>query len=671
MKKFLISVIALLLSTAIFAQEKSILIRETFDSNELPAGWSASDNSTSNWNISETDKAGGEANELKLSPNPQAVGFIRIITEAVDLTGCNSVIVSFKHYFAKKNTGTLIGIATSSNNGNTWSSAWTKTYTEEKQYSVVEEISTPDMGKNNVKFCIYYQGNTNNIVGWYFDDIEIMAMENIDAKAESIDIPAAIAAGKHDVTFSMQNVGLDNITTFEARYTVDGITVNETFSTDLAQYETQQFTFTEQMSLYPGEYNIEIDITSINGADDQNTTNNSMRKDLTAALGGTARIAMIEHFSSATCASCMALNRTMKELTDNNPGKYTYTKYAMNFPSYGDDYYTAECGTRSNYYNVEYVPTLILNGKDHSYLAVTQEELDANYNSTAFVNIKGAFNIDGTNINIKADVMSYINLEGKKLFINVNEKTTVENVEPINDTDSSFHHIMMKMITGTQGETINLTEGTHQHFEYSYDMSQTFIEDINDLEVAVWVQDYGTKEIYNSSFLYEYTEHPYPAQNLQITKEGNTVNATWEAPETGNPTGYDIYVNNALVAENTNATSYIINNVDMYCSIEVVALYAGGRESVGIIAAHGLSLTENDDTDITIYPNPAKDVVKLSSIGYQLSTVRIYNSVGMMIEEIKVNSDNIELNLSNYVPGIYFFNINTDKGNVVRRFIKI
>lgn len=671
MKKFLLAVVALLLSTAIFAQEKSILIRETFDSDELPSGWSTSDNSTANWSISETNKAGGEANELKLSPTPQAVGFIRVITDAVDLTGYNSVIVSFKHYFAKKSTGTLIGIATSSNNGNTWSSAWTKTYSEEDQYSVVEEISTSDMGKNNVKFCIFYQGNTNNIVGWYFDDFEVLAMENIDAKAESIDIPDAIAAGKHDVTFSIQNVGLDNITSLEAKYTVGGVTVSETFPTDIAQFETKQFTFTEQMSLYPGEYNIEIDITAVNGGNDQNTTNNSMRKDLSANLGGTKRIAFIEHFSSATCASCMALNRVMKVLTDNNPGKYAYTKYAMNFPSYGDDYYTAECGVRRNYYNVEYVPTLILNGKDHSYLEVTQEELDANYNSTAFVNIKGAFDIDGTNINIKADVMSYINLEGKKLFINVNEKTTVENVEPINDTDSSFHHIMMKMITGTQGEPISLTEGTHQHFEYTYDMSQTHIEDINDLEVAVWVQDYGTKEVYNSNFLYEYTEHPYPAQNLQINKEGNTVNATWETPETGSPTGYDIYVNNSLVAENTDVTSYTINNVDKYCSIEVVAHYADGRESVGVIAAHGLSLTENEDADIAIYPNPAKDNIRLSAIGSQMSSVRIYNSVGMMIEEIKVNADNMEIEVSDYVPGIYFFSIQTEKGNVVKKFVKI
>ena len=128
MRKTLLLTIALLLSIATFAQDRAIIIRETFDSTTMPSGWSTTDNSTDNWGISETNKAGGEANELKLSPNPQAVGIIRVITKSVDLTGLDKVTVSFRHYFQKKSMSTVIGIATSSNNGTTWSSAWTKTY---------------------------------------------------------------------------------------------------------------------------------------------------------------------------------------------------------------------------------------------------------------------------------------------------------------------------------------------------------------------------------------------------------------------------------------------------------------------------------------------------------------------------------------------------------------
>ena len=669
MKRTLLLTLALFLATATFAQSRRIILRETFDSTSMPEGWSTSDNSSDNWIISESNNADCDANELKLNPTPQTVGFVRAITKPVDLTGLNKVVVSFKHYFAKKSIGGTIGVATSSNNGTTWSSAWTKTYSEEGLYSIAEEISTPDMGKNNVVFCIYYQGNTNNIGGWYFDNVEISITEEIDAKAESINIPGFIPAGNTDIVFSVQNAGMNDITSFEATYNINGISVTETFQANIAQFETQQFTFEEKAYLIPDSYELSIEIGSVNGGDDQNTTNNSMRKNLSVALGGTQRIPMIEHFSSATCASCMPLNGVMKELTDNNPGKYTYTKYAMNFPSYGDDYYTAEGGARKNYYNVSAVPHICFNGGNHEYVAVSQEELDESYNSPAFVNIKGAFDIEGTDINIKIDVMTYIELENKRLFVTVNEKTTVENVEPINNSDSEFHHIMMKMITGTQGETINMTEGSSQHFEYSYDMSQTFMEDINDLEVAVWVQDYETREIYNSHFMYEYTDHPYPVQNLQLNKETGSYTLTWEAPEQGTPRGYNIYVNGDLVMENTNEMSYAINNADNYCSAEVVALYEDDKESVGIIAVHGLSVTEQIDNNIAIYPNPAKDFVKVSTVNGQQSTVRVYNSLGMLIEEIEINSNEIEINTSGYNAGIYFINIQTEDGNVTKKVI--
>ena len=433
------------------------------------------------------------------------------------------------------------------------------------------------MGKNNVKFCIYYQGNTTNINAWYFDDFEVVVTENTDAKLESIDTPTFIAAGRNDITFTVQNNGLDNITSFEATYRINDVEVSETFTSDFAQFERQQFTFNEKAYLIPGDYNVEIEINSVNDTQDQNLTNNISNKDLTVALGGVRRIAMIEHFSSATCASCMPLNLVMKELTDNNPGKFTYTKYVMNFPAQGDDYYTAEAGVRKNYYNVSAVPTMVLNGRDHTYLAVTQEEIDENYNSIAFVDIRGAFMLDGNNININIDVMPYTDLNNKRLFVTVNEKTTVENVEVVNGSNSEFHHIMMKMITGSQGETINLTEGTQQHFEYSYDMSTTFVEEINDLEVAVWIQDYETKEVYNSRFLYEYTEHPYPVENLTLNNINNDIEATWDAPSNGNPTGYNVFVNGDLTLENTSATSYTVENAEGYCSVEVVALYENDK----------------------------------------------------------------------------------------------
>ena len=62
--------------------------------------------------------------------------------------------------------------------------------------------------------------------------------------------------------------------------------------------------------------------------------------------------------------------------------------------------------------------------------------------------------------------------------------------------------------------------------------------------------------------------------------------------------------------------------------------------------------------NLNIYPNPAKDFVKVSTDNGQQTTVRIYNTVGMLVEEVEMNSEEIEINVSDYKSGIYFINVN-------------
>lgn len=74
------------------------------------------------------------------------------------------------------------------------------------------------------------------------------------------------------------------------------------------------------------------------------------------------------------------------------------------------------------------------------------------------------------------------------------------------------------------------------------------------------------------------------------------------------------------------------------------------------------SLGEINDYDFTINPNPAQDVVRVSTVNGQQSTIRIYNTLGMLIEEIDIdsvtNSNEIEINVSDWDKGIYFVRLN-------------
>ena len=53
-------------------------------------------------------------------------------------------------------------------------------------------ISTPDMGKDNVLFSIFYEGASYTMNGWYFDDLQISTQDNLDLEIVSIDVPEMI-----------------------------------------------------------------------------------------------------------------------------------------------------------------------------------------------------------------------------------------------------------------------------------------------------------------------------------------------------------------------------------------------------------------------------------------------------------------------------------------------
>ena len=683
MKKTLLLTIALLLSIAAFAQSRGIILNETFDSASLPEGWTTSEGAEENWIISQTNNAGGSANELQLSWWPVIYGSSRVMTTPVNLSGINEVVVSFSHYLDNQINEYTLSIATSTD-GNDWNTAWSQTYGETGLYEVEQLISTPDMGNENVYFSIFYEGSSFTMNGWYFDNFQISTQDNLDIELLSVDMTEMLNYGFHDVRFTVQNTGSTTIESVEATFKDffnNGNIVTETFEVNIESLEKQELTFTEKAYLAPGTYVMPIEIVSVNGTDDSNDGNNFIEKEINVGMGLTQKIPMIESFSSSTCGYCVEANIMMNEVLEANPGRYTYTKYPVNFPGTGDPYYFNEVAGRAGYYQVSSAPEFYLDGSLQEYNIVTQEALDESYNTPSFVNIRGTFNVDDNTINITADFMSYIKMENVRAFVSVNEKTTTENASSNGETE--FHHIMMKMLDSPTGNVVNINAGEYQRLEFTHDMSSTNVEEMNDLEVALWLQNYETGEIYNSHFAYENSEHAYPVQNLRSAIVGDciTLHIDWDAPEEGTPVGYNIYVNGELIEENFTGNSYSDVTIagDLYDDkhvhiAEVVAVYENGMTSVAAIAVidnDWTNVAETENVNVMIYPNPAKDVVRLSTDNSQQTTVRIYNVMGMLVgTQLATSATNeIEINVSDYNPGIYFFNIQTENGSVTKKIV--
>ena len=700
------------------------------------------------------------------------------------MTGITSAVFSFKHALDNYSGANTIGIATTSDGGSTWNQAWTQSYSTSGVWTVSQEISTPDLGQANVQFCIFFNGSSYNINDWFFDDIMVFTLENLDLAVTSVTLPDFVGSGEASFGINVFNFGATTVTSIEATYEVEGMdAVTETFSVNIPSLGNATLNFNTTTIMVPGSYNVVYTLNLVNGQQDDVADNNTLEKSVSVAIGAAEKIPMIEHFSSSTCGPCVSVNTQMLNFCNNNPGRFTYTKYQMNWPGSGDPYYTEEGGVRRNYYGVNAVPQCFLDGEDQGYAAITQTVFDEHAERTAFMDVRGSFSVSGNTISVKADIMPYIDADAR-VFISVNEKETHGNVGSNGET--SFHHVFMKMLPDAQGSSVNFTSCENQHLEFTQDMSGTNVEEMSDLEVSIWVQNYSTKEVFNSHFAYEYTDvHPYPVENLTVIDDAplkGTMYAVWDAPANGNPIGYDVYVNNVLVAENITVPNYSFESQpDVFYVVGVVANYEGGMSSVKVMASASSTLqdmglfipgspyvyltvaepeadvyvtngnyashTPIEITAITetnasgdmyvlidpivllpytlvegeefhfiiypnlpvgrsvaetlvkvesnggevvfnvtvdgellkvtelsstakVYPNPANSQVRIESAN-GIESVMVYNMMGILVETIPANSMIVNVNLSQYSNGVYFFNIRQNDGTTTNQRVVV
>lgn len=654
MKKCFLLVLPLLFAMVLQGQNRALLLSESFDGSNIPSGWTIAGMGQNNWSISETRNAGGEKNELMLQHNPTFIGTSRFVSPAIDLTGKSNVVVSFKHYLDIYSSSHTLGIATTSDGGATWNNAWSDTYNTDGRYEVRQMIETSDIGQANVQFCIYYSGNCLNIDYWYFDDIVIYNLEDSDGDLDAIEVPDLVTVGYNAVSFRLINKGSNVITSLEASYQFEGHeVVTETFETNMEPLAAETFTFNTPTFLEADNYLLTVNLLKINGTIDDDPENNILSKTVSVNISLTERIPMIEHFSASTCGPCVNVNNLMHQFTQNNPGKFTYTKYPEHFPGNGDPYYYSEVGVRDSYYNVPWVPYVLLDGKPQDG-ALTQEAFDAELEKQALAEIRGAFDVEGNRIIVTADLMAYAKLENIVAYVAVNEKTTTGNVGTNGET--SFHHILMKMLPNASGNTLTINAGAYEHLEFDVDLSSTHVEEMNDLEVAVWLQQYNTKDVYNSHFLYEYTTHPYPIGDLSLTVNGNTATAAWEAPTAGSPTGYNVFVNGELVVENHSDLTYTFTPTENdYNVVEVCAVYEGEKTSVKAVTGLfvPLSVSEQVIQTVRLYPNPSDESVFVASDA-DLQALKLYDMAGRLVRHITARGTTAELNVKDLDGGIYF-----------------
>jgi hypothetical protein len=76
------------------------------------------------------------------------------------------------------------------------------------------------------------------------------------------------------------------------------------------------------------------------------------------------------------------------------------------------------------------------------------------------------------------------------------------------------------------------------------------------------------------------------------------------------------------------------------------------------------------DNSINVYPNPASDIINIAS-DFNIRNVTLISPVGQMVYSENVNGYEFQINVSNYVTGIYFVRVETTDGNIVTKRISV
>ncbi len=701
MKKSLLFLFGLFISFGVSAQ---VLLQQDFSSGTMPpTGWMIMGN-MANWSNSATNTASGAVPEMKVSNTPSFNSSMRIISSQVNTTGLTQVIIRFKHMYDHADGGGAftIGVDTRSNNG-AWSSVWTKAATADVPAETVTiVVGNANVGAASFQFSLTVSGSSQNFKSWYIDDIEVLNPLPLDGAMSSIDIPP-LFVGKQAVKGKFSNLGQTPITSADVSYQANN---GDIFSTSLSGLNVltggnAAFECADSLDLPAGLYDLKVWISNLNaGSGDDNPANDTMVKSISIPTQLIYYRPFFEEFTSSTCGPCASFNNsTLNPFIAQHEDDITLVKYQMNWPGSGDPYYTAEGGVRRTYYGVNAVPDMYIDGKKvATNSAGVNGGFNATYGTMTYVSINAQHEIQGNNVIIDANIGPYANYPNVKVHIAVVEHITTQNVATNGETE--FHNVMMKMIPDASGTTANLVSGQPLNLKFNQNMSATNVEEMDDLLVAIFIQDNSTKGIYQSGYSLEVgafvtTSIEEGAINVPVDEQivldfsqavrmigGQAITNSnvaqlimlKEGAVTGPDAGFTATINAAktqiVVTPNPNLKYdqryfFKMMPVENYSSVQTVPV------TRNFTTALNVGVPQLPSTDVRIYPNPANNMLYISNIA-GISKVEIYSVVGNLVKSIE-NFPNSRgqagINVSDLPAGMYIVHTNGTLKSTTSRIV--
>ncbi|MEN6511989.1 MAG: T9SS type A sorting domain-containing protein, partial [Chloroherpetonaceae bacterium] len=125
---------------------------------------------------------------------------------------------------------------------------------------------------------------------------------------------------------------------------------------------------------------------------------------------------------------------------------------------------------------------------------------------------------------------------------------------------------------------------------------------------------------------------------------------------------------NSDIPDNTVYTIAIeVNNTKWIGTNEGMAAY--NEDGVPLDVKENI-LPEYPEDNISVFPNPANDYLKIEQGEANISHVEIINLQGQIVKSQRILGNQSTLDLTNLSTGVYILKIYTDSGFIIKKLIK-
>jgi len=172
---------------------------------------------------------------------------------------------------------------------------------------------------------------------------------------------------------------------------------------------------------------------------------------------------------------------------------------------------------------------------------------------------------------------------------------------------------------------------------------------------------------FNVKIGYEYQVAPFPNGdlNVQISDNGLDWTTLWVEEDQG------VYVDYETLAISLDLSAYV-GQTGLQVRFQYVGTDADSASVDDVLITGTLGVNQSLANKFSTFPNPASNVVNVSNnYNITLTDVTVTDINGRTVKSLKVNNlTEVQMNVSDLNSGVYFMNIDTDAGKVVKKFIK-